>query len=71
MFQRGTGERFKYKAEVLKHFPDAKCKAHNVLGIKFYTIKINNRETSRKSAEGAWSACWIKYIKPNPDEPKS
>ncbi len=63
MFQRGTGERFKYKAAVKEKFPKAKCIwAYNFGRMKLYVVKNEGKELSKlcHSAEAAWSDAYIK-----------
>lgn len=59
MFQRGTGERFKYKQAVLDKYPNAKCfRLTYKYGIRFYVKNKPNGDTiSRKfkTAEHAWA----------------
>ncbi len=70
MFQRGTGERFKYKEAVKAELPDAICKSVDVNGYnqgtklirRLYAIYNNDKRISEayNRAEDAWSDAWIK-----------
>ncbi len=72
MFQKGTGERFKYKESVLVKFPDAVCKRtkqksfNNAVNAHYlYAVYNNEKRISEatRTAENAWADCWCKYIK--------
>lgn len=73
MFQRGTGERFKYKQAVKAKFPTAVCKrtAIKIGGVDtihsryLYAIELNNQRISEaeNTAEAAWADAWIKHCK--------
>jgi len=70
MFQVGSGERFKYKTEVKKIYPNAVCKKVTVNGYlggtifysSLYAVHDNGKRISGafRSAEGAWSDVWCK-----------
>lgn len=72
MFQKGTGERFKYKAAVKEKFPDAICKKSsrksyngNLYSRFLFAVWVDSRRISEAfySAENAWADAWIKHIK--------
>lgn len=68
MFQKGTGERFKYKKAVKKCFPQAICTKYSYTGtttISGYVVKTATKELSsfKGSAEKAWEDAWIKYVR--------
>jgi hypothetical protein len=72
MFQKGTGERFKYKAAVLEKFPKAKCKRTSqkifntgVYARHLYAVYIGEKRISEafNTAENAWADVWVKKIK--------
>lgn len=70
MFQKGTGERFKYKEAVKSRFHDAKCKKYiygrNLVSNPFvgYCVTTATKKLSgvKQSAEKAWEDAWIKNI---------
>lgn len=69
MFQRGTGERFKYKATSLLKFPNAKSQKRNVGGshsvLWMFAIYVNDKRKSEtfRRAEDAWADFWINHVK--------
>ena len=58
MFQKGTGERFKYKKAILEKYPQAICEKR----LKWFAVFINGKRFSEafNSAESAWADAWIK-----------
>jgi hypothetical protein len=68
MFQKGTGERFKYKQAVKNKFPQAICTKYSYTGtstISGYVVKTAMEELSgfKGSAEKAWEDAWIKNVR--------
>jgi hypothetical protein len=68
MFQKGTGERFKYKKAVKENFPNAICRKYSFGTSTILTYYIVNLGTSQLSAskstaEGAWIDAWMRYCK--------
>lgn len=71
MFQKGTGERFKYKAAVKAKFPDAICKKYsygrNLVSVPLtgYCVITATKELSgvKPTAEKAWEDAWIKNVR--------
>ncbi len=70
MFQKGTGERFKYKEAVKKLFPQALCKRSNQDGYwggenRRYTFAVWNGANiigdAFYTAENAWADVWCKH----------
>lgn len=56
MFQKGTGERFKYKAAVLEKYPTAVCKKrHNLFAIMIGEKRFSD---AYATAENAWANAW-------------
>lgn len=64
MFQKGTGERFKYKQCVLSAFPTAKSESRVLGNGKFYAIYIDGKRVSEafRSAESAWADAYYQLI---------
>lgn len=66
MFQRGTGERFKYKEAVLEKYPNAICiKLTYKNGFRYHVkTMMDGKPLSDefKSAENAWGDAWLKSI---------
>ena len=71
MFQKGTGERFKYKDAVKDKFCDAICKKYsygkNLVSVPFtgYCVQTPTKELSgiKATAEKAWEDAWLKNVK--------
>lgn len=65
MFQRGTGERFKYKQAVLEKYPNAVSKSRKVFNQKWYAIHDGDKRISKdvhRRAEDAWSDVYCKMM---------
>jgi len=61
MFQKGTGERFKYKQIVKQSYPNAKCKKYTYQGnITVYAVSTEHERisTMKTTAEKAWADAW-------------
>lgn len=67
MFQKGTGERFKYKEAVRKRFPSARCTKLNYntsyTSLTGYIVRSTLEEMSgiKPTAEKAWEDAYFKY----------
>ncbi len=66
MFQRGTGERFKYKQAVKEKFPKAVAVGDRWGRYAIFTgalLQLNRLSSHYKRAEDAWADAWIKHVK--------
>lgn len=72
MFQKGTGERFKYKEAVIQKFPAAVCKRSpiksfngNTASRYLYAVHDGEKRISeaKYTAENAWADTWLKLVK--------
>lgn len=65
MFQKGTGERFKYKAAVQEKFPVAKCRKRsyqNNITVYIVTTSLKELSSPKRSAEDAWADAYNKHV---------
>lgn len=63
MFQKGTGERFKYRQAVLDKYPTARSEGR-MLNRKWYAIYLNDKRVSDAflSAESAWADAYYQLF---------
>lgn len=65
MFQKGTGERFKYKAAVINKLPNAHSESVFISRHRLYAIFDKTERISEAflNAENAWADAWVKKVK--------
>lgn len=68
MFQKGTGERFKYKEAVQEKYPNAICVRLTYAHGTRYHVKDSGGggktlSKESKTAENAWADVWVREIK--------